>query len=100
MSKKKRNSFTSQFKAKVAIEAIRGEKTLNEIAKEFGIHPTQVGLWKRELQENVAGLFEVRRGTKSTEPTADPEKLYTEIGRLKVELDWLKKRSVRTCEAA
>jgi transposase len=92
MSEKKRNSFTSQFKAKVAIEAIKGEKTLNEIAKEFSVHPSQVGLWKRELQENAAGLFEVKRGPKSIEPTADPEKLYTEIGRLKVELDWLKKK--------
>jgi transposase len=71
MSEKKRNSFSSKFKAKVALEAIRGEKTLNEIAKEYGVHPTQVG----------------------QDPAVDPEKLYTEIGRLKVELDWLKKKA-------
>jgi transposase-like protein len=92
MSEKKRNSFTSKFKAKVALEAIRGEKTLNEIAKEYGVHPTQVGQWKRELQENAAGLFEGKRGPKPSDPVVDPEKLYTEIGRLKVELDWLKKK--------
>jgi transposase len=89
MSEKKRNRFSSQFKANVALEAIRGEKTLNELAKEFGVHPTQVGQWKREHQENVAGLFEVRRGPKAVDLAADPEKLYTEIGRLKVQLTGL-----------
>jgi transposase len=93
MMEKKRNSFTSQFKAKVALEAIRGEKTLNELAKEFGVHPTQVGQWKRELQENAPGLFEVKRGPKAVDPAADPERLYSEIGRLKVQLDWLKKKA-------
>ncbi len=93
MSEKKRNSFSSQFKAKVALEAIRGEKTLNELDKEFTIHPNQVGQWKRELQENAAGLFEVKQGPKADDLVADPEKLYTEIGRLKVELDWLKKKA-------
>jgi transposase len=92
MSEKKRNSFSSQFKAKVALEAIRGEKTLNELAKEFSVHPNQVGQWKRELQENAAGLFEVKRGPKPVDPASDPEKLYSEIGRLKMQLDWLKKK--------
>ena len=100
MSEKQRNSFTSQFKAKVALEAIRGEKTLNELAREFGVHPTQVGQWKRELQENAPGLFEVKRGPKAVDPAADTEKLYTEIGRLKVQLDWLKKKRGRTGDAA
>ena len=53
MSEKKRNKFTAQFKAKVALEAIRSDKTLNEIGSEFGVHPSQVGLWKRELLENA-----------------------------------------------
>jgi len=92
MSEKKRNSFSSQFKAKVALEAIRGEKTLNELAKAFSVHPNQVGQWKRELQENAAGLFEIKRGPKPVDPASDPEKLYSEIGRLKMQLDWLKKK--------
>lgn len=50
MSDKKRKNFSSQFKAKVALEAIRGVKTVTEIAQEFGVHPTQVGQWKKELQ--------------------------------------------------
>lgn len=93
MSEKKRKNFTAKFKAKVALEAIRSDKTLNEIGKEFGVHPSQVGQWKREVLENASGLFDAKRGPKPVDPSSDPEKLYTEIGRLKVELDWLKKKA-------
>ena len=93
VSEQKRKSFSGQYKAKVALEAIRGVKTVNEIAQEFGVHPTQVGLWKRELQEQASGIFDTRRGPKPVDQSADPERLYSEIGRLKMELDWLKKKS-------
>lgn len=94
MSERKRKSFSAQQKAKVAIEALRGVKTVNEIAQQFGVHPTQVSQWKRELQEQAAGLFEGKRGPKpAADPEANPERLYSEIGRLKMELDWLKKKS-------
>ena len=93
MSEKKRKIFSSQYKAKVALEAIREVKTANEIAQEFGVHPTQVGLWKKELQEQATLLFDVKRGPKPVDQSADPERLYSEIGRLKMELDWLKKKS-------
>ena len=62
MSERKRKNFSGQYKAKVALEAIRGVKMINEIAQEFGVHPTQVGLWKKELQEQAAGIFGARRG--------------------------------------
>ena len=93
VSGKKRKVFTGELKAKVALEAIRGLKTVNEIAQDFGVHPTQVGQWKRELQEQAAGLFEAKRGVRPADPSASPERLYSEIGRLKMELDWLKKKS-------
>ncbi len=93
MSEKNRKSFSSQHKAKVALEAIRGVKTLNEIAQEFGVHPTQVGIWKKELQIQAPGIFDAKRGPKPADPSASPERLYSEIGRLKMELDWLKKKS-------
>lgn len=93
MGERKRKNFGGEFKAKVALEAMRGVKTLNEIGQEFKVHPTQVGQWKKELQENAASIFDVKHGPKPVEATSDPEKLYTEIGRLKVELDWLKKKS-------
>ena len=93
MSEKNRITFSSQHKAKVALEAIRSVKTLNEIAQEFGVHPTQVTLWKKELQTQASGIFDTKRGPKSVDPSTSPERLYSEIGRLKMELDWLKKKS-------
>jgi transposase len=93
MTKRTGKNFSSDIKAKVALEAIQGVKTLNEIGQEFKVHPVQVGQWKKELQEQASSLFDAKRGTKLLEPTADPEKLYTEIDRLKVELDWIKKSS-------
>ncbi len=93
MSKGKRNNFTSDFKAKVAIEAICGIKTINEIGQENGVHPTQVGIWKKSLQEQASTLFDSKRGSKRVDPSSSPDRLYAEIGRLKVELDWLKKKS-------
>jgi transposase len=93
MSESKRKNFSGEFKAKVALEAIRGIKTVNEIGQEFGVHPTQVGMWKKELQEQASSLFDAMRGPKPADPSASPERLYSEIGRLKMELDWLKKKS-------
>lgn len=93
MSEKQRKIFSGQFKAKVALEANRGVKTINELAQEFGVHPTQIGLWKKELQDQAALLFDGKRGPKPVDPSASPERLYSEIGRLKMELDWLKKKS-------
>lgn len=93
MGESERKHFSGEFKAKVALEAIRGVKTVNEIGQEFGVHPTQVGLWKKELLEQASGLFDVKRGQKPVDASASPERLYSEIGRLKMELDWLKKKS-------
>lgn len=93
MSESKRKLFSGEFKAKVALEALRGQKTVNEIAQEFGVHPTQVGLWKKDLQAQAASLFSTKRGPQPIDPSSSPERLYSEIGRLKMELDWLKKKS-------
>ncbi len=93
MSEKKRTLMSSQQKAKVALEAAKGSKTVNEIAQEFGVHPTQVGLWKKALLENASQLFEVKRGSKVHDPQSDPERLYAKIGHLNMELEWLKKKS-------
>jgi transposase len=91
MSEKSRKCFSSQHKANVALEAIRGVKTVNAIAEEFAVHPTQVGLWKKELQAQASGIFDTKRGPKPEDPSASSERLCTEIGRLKKELDCLKK---------
>jgi transposase len=91
---KKRKIPTPEFKAKVALEAIRGVKTVNVIAQEYDVHPTQVGLWKKEVQEQAKTLFTGKRGpVAAVNAQQDPERLFGEIGRLKMELDWLKKKS-------
>lgn len=90
---KKRKVHTPEFKAKVGLEAVRGVKTINEIGLEYGVHPVQVGQWKKEIQEQAKTLFEGKRGPKPMADHQEPDRLYSEIGRLKVELDWLKKKS-------
>jgi len=90
---KKRKVHTPEFKAKVGLEALRGVKTINEIGQDFGVHPVTVGKWKKEIQEKDKTLFEGKRGPKPIAEYREPEVLYGEIGKLKMELDWLKKKS-------
>ena len=90
---KKRKFHTAEFKAKVGLEAVRGVKTINQIGQEYGVHPVQVGQWKKEIQEQASTLFEGKRGPKPLAAHLEPDLLYSEIGKLKMELDWLKKKS-------
>jgi len=93
MSGMGRKQYEAAFKAKVALEAIRGEKTMAQLAGEFGVHPNQIGRWKTELLAKLLGLFSDRgkRADKDWEETE--AELYRQIGQLKVELDWLKNKS-------
>lgn len=91
MSEAKRKNYTAALKAKVGLEAIRGVQTINETGQAYGMHPAQVGQWKRETQEQAEKLFEKKRGPKKADCPGEPEQLYSDIERLKVELDWLKK---------
>ena len=93
MAKNKRSTHSPEFKAKVALEAVRGVQTVNEIAQHYGVHPVQVSQWKKALLEDSSSLFERKRGPKPKAEFETDEKLYGEIGRLKMELDWLKKKS-------
>ena len=93
MTGNKRKIFTGAEKAKVALAAVKGDKTINEVAQEHGVHPTQVNQWKKELLDNVGSLFEGKRGPKPVNGQTDPERLYAKIGQLNMELDWLKKKS-------
>lgn len=93
MSANKRKIFSSAEKAKVALAAVKGIKTINEIAQEHGVHPTQVNQWKKELLDNVGSLFEGKRGPKPVHAENAPDRLYAKIGQLNMELEWLKKKS-------
>ena len=75
----------------MALEATRAVKTVNEVAQEYGVHPTQVGQWKKELHEQAADLFDAKRGPKPADQSASLG-LYAEIRRLRMERDWPKKR--------
>ena len=90
---KKRQTHTPEFKAKVGLEALREVKQINEIGQEYGVHPSQVALWKKEIQQQAKTLFEGKRGPKPVASHSEPELLYSEIGKQKMELDWLKKKS-------
>lgn len=97
MSESKRKLFSGAQKAKVALEAAKGLKTINEIGLEYGVHPTQVSQWKKELLEQAGSLFEgkrgPKRGPKPVNAQSDPDRLYAKIGQMNMELEWLKKKS-------
>jgi transposase-like protein len=93
----KRKQYNPQFKAKVALEAIRGEKTVAELASQYEVHPTMINNWKRQVLEEASNLFE-----KGSEPAKADEsqqaqinELYRQIGQLKVERDFLASRSAQ-----
>ncbi len=90
---KQRRQFSAGFKAKVALEAIKGQRTVQEIASTFSVHPNQVTQWKRQALENLAELFtDGRRRTDLSDEELKSE-LYRQIGRLQMEIEWLKKKS-------
>ena len=90
---RKRRVFGPAFKAKVALAAVRGDKTTAQLATEFGVHTSQVTAWKKQLLEQAAGLFEDGRTQRRDETDGQREELYQQIGRLKMEVEWLKKKS-------
>lgn len=92
-STKNRKVYKPEFKAKVALEAVRGKLTINQIAKQFEIHPNQISNWKKHFLESLPQIFDNSKKL-STEPNEElTNQLYQQIGQLKVELDWLKKKS-------
>lgn len=91
----KRRSFSADFKAKVALEAIRGDRTINEIATEYGVHPNQISKWKSQLLESLPEVF-AKEGDSARRQAANArerDELFRQIGQLKVEIDWLKKKT-------
>ena len=89
---RKRRVFSASFKAKVALAAARGDKTTAELATKFGVHGNQVSAWKKQLLSGASELF-VDGRTRGADSSATDSELYEQIGRLKMELEWLKKKS-------
>jgi transposase-like protein len=89
---KTRKSYTPEFKAKVALEALKEQETLAELGSRFGVHPVVVGQWKKQLREGLSQVFADRRVQVAQAEAELQAQLYQQIGQLKVELDWLKKK--------
>jgi len=89
-SKRTRRKFSGEFKAKVALEAIKAHETINQIAVRFEVHPHQVTQWKQQLLQQAPAVFEQPAALSQAEGVE--EELYAQIGRLKMQLEWLKKK--------
>ncbi len=88
-----RKHYSADFKAKVALEMVKGHKTVSQLASEFNVHPTQLTLWKKQLLDELPAIFSDKRVKTNKEQEALQERLYQQIGQLQVELEWLKKKS-------
>ena len=93
--KKSRRKVSSDFKAKVALEAVRERYSLSELAEKFEVHPNLIAKWKKDFVDNASAAFH-SNGNKDEQVVEDVEKLYTKIGRLEVERDFLKKSLKKT----
>lgn len=88
-----KKTFTADFKARVAIEAVKGNKTVNELATEFEVHPSQIQSWKKMLIEGCKDVFSGKKEKTEESVEQERDRLYAQVGRLAVELDWLKKKT-------
>ena len=92
---RKRRRFSSQFKFTVALEAVKGTKTVNQIAGEHNVHPNQVSAWKKQLLADGPAVFNSPSSRDRDERATREAELYEQIGRLKMELEWLKKKAAQ-----
>ncbi len=88
----KRKRYSAEFKAKIALEALKEQKTLTELSKQYQIHSVQISNWKKQLIEGSASIFNNSNNNNHKKQQNLEDHLYQEIGRLKIELDWLKKK--------
>ena len=92
MQMSSRKQYNGRFKAQVALEAIKNHRTIGEIASEYGVHSSQIHKWKKHMLDELPNVFSDNRHKEQQDSEKLQDELYQQIGRLKVELDWLKKK--------
>ena len=91
MSRKK---HSKELKASIALDAIKGQKTISELASEYGVHSNQIGRWKKQLLESAPDIFTRGKDKETEKKEVERDRLYKKVGQLQIEVDWLKKRLV------
>jgi transposase-like protein len=97
MTAKRRKRYGAQFKFQVALDAAKGTETINELATKHSLHPNQISQWKRLLLEEGPSVFSSSTAREQRQQEASQAELFEQIGRLKMELEWLKKKVSRSC---
>lgn len=90
---RQRKQYTGAFKAKLALEAIKGQRTVQELATAHGVHPNQITTWKKQLVASAEDIFSGARERREASDELEKDELYRQVGKLQMELDWLQKKS-------
>lgn len=90
---RQRKQYTGAFKAKLALEAIKGQRTIQELATAHGVHPNQITTWKKQLLASAEDIFSGAHERRAVADEQEKDELYRQVGKLQVELEWLQKKS-------
>jgi len=88
-----RKKHSNELKARIALDAIRGQKTMSELASEYGVHANQIGRWKKQLLEAAPDIFTRGKNKEAEKNEVERDHLYKKVGQLQIEVDWLKKKT-------
>ncbi len=88
-----RKKYSKELKASIALDAIKGQKTLSELASEYGIHANQISRWKKQLLDSAPDIFIRGKDKEAENKEIERDRLYKKVGQLQVEVDWLKKKT-------
>jgi len=88
-----RKKYSKELKARIALDAIKGQKTMSELASEYGVHANQISRWKKQLLESAPDIFTWGKDKEAEKKEVERDRLYKKVGQLQIEVDWLKKKT-------